>query len=66
MIQSRGMVLEGRMAVGHGGMAGVAGFREQAEVREAQTADQGNTGAALLGATPLLASGVQEQTEEQG
>jgi hypothetical protein len=48
------VVLESRMAVGHGGMAGVAGFGEQAEVRETKAAHQGGAGLTLKRRAVLL------------
>jgi hypothetical protein len=41
------MVLVGRVAVGHGGMAGVPGFGEKTQVRKAQAPDQSDAGLAL-------------------
>jgi hypothetical protein len=54
VIQSHGVVLEGRVAVSHGGMAGVAGFGEEAEIREAEAAYQGGAGLAPTRRRSLL------------
>lgn len=47
MLQTQGVILEGGVAVGHGRVAGVAGFGEEAEIREAQFPHQGLAGLAL-------------------
>ena len=65
VVQPHGVILEGRMAVGHGGMAGVAGFGEKAEVCEAQAAHQRRAGLALPGGGALLRFRMDEHAEEQ-
>ncbi len=65
MIQPWGMVLEGRVAIGHGGVAGVAGLGEEAEIRETQAADQENAGSALLCPSSSLGPGMQKHAEEE-
>lgn len=39
MIEGHGVILERCIRVGHGGMPGVAGFGEQAQIGESKTAD---------------------------
>jgi hypothetical protein len=65
VVQSHGMVLEGSMPVGHGGMPCVAGLGEEAEVREAKASDQGRTGLPLSRRWGLLGSRMQEHAREK-
>ncbi len=60
------MVLEGGVAVGHGGMPGVAGLGEQAEVREAEAAHQEGAGLPPAKGWAFLAPGMKEHAKEQG
>ena len=59
------MVLEGGVAVGHGGMASVAGFGEETEVREAEVAHQNQAGLTLLPGLALLGPGVKDHAQEE-
>ena len=65
MIQAHGVVLESRVAVGHGGMAGVAGFGEKAEVGEAEAPYQGSAGLALPRRAALLGPRMKQHGHEQ-
>lgn len=65
MVQPHGMVLEGRVAVGHGGVPGVPGFGEEAEIGQAQAADEGQAGLAALGRRALLGPGMEEHGAKQ-
>ncbi len=59
------MVLEGRMAVGHGGVPGVAGFGEEAEVREAEAAHEREAGLPSEGRSADLGLPVDDHGDEQ-
>jgi len=65
MVQPHGVVLEGCVPVGHGGMAGIAGFGEEAEVGEAKAAHEGQAGLSLLPGPPILGPGVQKHAQKQ-
>jgi hypothetical protein len=64
MIQAHGMVLEGGVAVGHGRVAGVAGFGEEAEIREAETLHQVGARPALVLRHCLPALRMEEHAQE--
>lgn len=66
MVQADGMVLEGRMAVGHGRVAGIAGFGDEAEVCETQALDQLDTGLPTQGRRADLELGMEDHSGEQG
>jgi hypothetical protein len=59
------MVLEGRVAVSHGWMAGVPGFGEKTQIRQAQAPDQCGTGLALRRGAGGLHFGVNQHACEQ-
>lgn len=65
MVQADGMVLEGGMTIGHGRVAGIAGFGEEAEIRETQALDQLRTGLPAQGCTASLGLGMDEHAPEQ-
>jgi hypothetical protein len=65
VLQAQGVILEGGVAVGHGRVAGVAGFGEEAEIREAQFPDKGLAGLALEESWPFLRPRVEQGRREQ-
>lgn len=65
MIQTHGVVLEGRVAVGHGGVPRIAGLREEAEVGEPEATHQGQARLSLPGGPGLSRPGVDEHAQEQ-
>jgi hypothetical protein len=65
MIQPHGMVLEGGVAIGHGGVSRVAGFGEQAEVGKTEVVHQGGAGLSSGGAKVLQVICMNEHANEQ-
>jgi hypothetical protein len=65
VLQAQGVILESGVAVGHGWVAGVAGFGEEAEVREAQFLNKDLAGLALEEGRPFLHPRMEEGRREQ-
>lgn len=65
MFQRQGMILKGCMAVGHGRVAGVAGFRRKTEIRHVQAPQLETRRFRPAGRQVLRMPGMQRQQEKK-
>jgi len=60
VLQGQGMVLEGREHIGLGGMTGVPGFREEAEIGQLKPLHHGRCSRDVRGVPSTQVGGVRE------